>query len=70
MKRSRLEKPAQKPARSEVDDLSFPPPYSEQAKYLFLADIFLAMERHRNVVSLDSSRHFKGAKNAKVKRAA
>jgi hypothetical protein len=42
------------------DDLAFPPPYSEQAKYLELAARFLERdERHnaRKVVSTDTGMH-------------
>jgi len=38
MKRSRLKLVPQ----AQADDLSFPPPFDEQAKYLKLADDFLA----------------------------
>ena len=66
MKRSRLKKAARQP---EADDLSFLPPYSEQAKYLFLADKFL-LNGHRNIVPIDISRHFQRAKKNKDKEAA
>jgi hypothetical protein len=63
MKRSRLKKEAERP---HEDDLSFPPQYSEQSKYLILADKFLSLNGpRRNVVSIDSSKHFKGSKNGK-----
>lgn len=58
MKRSRLNNTAQAP---DAEDLSFPPPYSEQAKFLLLADKFL---------SLDSSKDFKLAKKGEGKSAA
>lgn len=66
MKCSRLKKTAREP---EADDLSFLPPYSEQAKYLFLADQFLSTDGHHNVLPFDTSQHFQRAKN-KGKKAA
>jgi hypothetical protein len=66
MKRSRLKKQARGP---QVDDLSFLPPYSEQSKFLLLADKFLSTHGSRhNVVSIENSKQFKGTK--KVKQAA
>ena len=67
MKRSRLEAKAETP---HVDDLSFPAPFSEQSKYLALADKFLSTNgtRNKNVAQIDSSRHFQ--KTTKKKRAA
>jgi hypothetical protein len=60
MKRKRLNK---KSKPRPLEDLSFPPSYSEQAKYLALADKFLSLdESRRNVVSIDSSRYFKRVK--------
>ena len=50
------------------DDLSFPPPYSEQAKYLALANKFLSLNGSR-VVQIDSAKHFQRAKKT-AKRAA
>ena len=41
MKRNRLKLVSEAPA-PEADDLSFPPPFEEQGKYLKLADEFLA----------------------------
>jgi hypothetical protein len=47
-------------------DLSFPPPFQQQAKYLSLADQFLANNnghvRQRKVQAIDSSKHFQKAK--------
>jgi hypothetical protein len=47
-------------------DLSFPPPFQQQAKYLSLADQFLANNnghvRPRKVQAIDSSKHFQKAK--------
>jgi hypothetical protein len=65
MKHSRLKKKAAGP---QVDDLSFLPPYSEQAKYLLLADKFLSTNGVRgNVVRIDSSKHFqRGNKKKKA----
>jgi len=60
MKRTRLKKVAQK---ARTDDLAFLPPYSDQAKYLLLADKFLSTNRSRDaVVSIDSSKHFRHGK--------
>ena len=64
MKRIRLNKAGQTP---QTDDLSFLPPYSEQAKYLALADKFLSTDEHQNVVSIDGTRqsgHEKKARKA------
>jgi hypothetical protein len=49
----------------EVDDLSFPPPYDQQARYLELASKFLspnAKAEHRgaNVVSIEKWQNRKG----------
>ena len=65
MKRSRLKKKTEVPG---VDELAFPPPFSEQAKYLALADKFLSMNgtRHKNVIRIDSSKHFKRYKSKRV----
>jgi hypothetical protein len=64
MNRSRLKKAAERPPE---DDFSFPPPFSEQAKYLALADKFLSADRmaRKNVVPINSSKHFKAAKKQK-----
>jgi hypothetical protein len=63
MKRTRLKKVAGKP---HGNDLSFPPPYSEQAKYLLLADKFLSTNGSRHdVVSIDRSKHFQRGKKTK-----
>jgi hypothetical protein len=63
MKRRRLMKKAEGP---QVDDLSFPVSYSEQGKYLLLADKFLALHgKRRNVVAIDSSKHFQAARKQK-----
>jgi len=63
MKRSRLKKKAVWP---HADDLSFLPPYSEQAKYLILADKFLSTNGTRhNVVQIDSSKHFQRTQKKK-----
>jgi len=47
-------------------DLSFPPPFQQQAKYLSLADQFLANNnghfRGGKVQAIDSSRHFRRSK--------
>jgi hypothetical protein len=66
MKRTRLKQQAKGPH----EDLSFLPPYSDQAKYLLLADKFLSTNGHRNVVRIDSSKHFKRGKQDKGKSAA
>jgi hypothetical protein len=51
-------------------DLSFPPPFQEQAKYLSLADQFLANNnghfRGGKVQAIDSSRHIQRAKKKKA----
>jgi hypothetical protein len=63
MKRTRLKKVAQ---RRAADDLAFVPPFSDQAKYLFLADKFLSTNGSRDkIVSIDSSKHFQRGKKAK-----
>ena len=63
MKRGRLKIQAGRP---HADDLSFLPPYSEQAKYLLLADKFLSTNGARhNVVQIESSRYFHNAKKRK-----
>jgi hypothetical protein len=56
MKRSQQKKTVEEP---QAEDLSFPPPYTEHAKYLLLADKFLSTNGHRNVVSIDGSKHFR-----------
>jgi hypothetical protein len=47
-------------------DLSFPPPFQQQAKYLSLADQFLATNNGhgpgKKVQEIDSSKHFRRAK--------
>ena len=63
MKRSRMKIQAK---GSHTDDLSFPPPFSEQAKYLALADKFLSTNgTRRNEGQIDSSKHFEDGKKAK-----
>ena len=70
MKRNRLKLVAQAPAPG-ADDLSFPPPFEEQGKYLRLADEFLARasveqeQRKGKIISIGA-----GAENRKSKRAA
>jgi hypothetical protein len=60
MKRSRRKKKAQEP---DAHDLSFPTPYAEQAKYLYLADRFLSTNGTRhNVVRIDTHKNFKANK--------
>lgn len=58
MKRSRL-KLVQK-RKPLVDDLSFMPPYAEQARYIELANTFLSRNGlshpHKNVVSINQRR--------------
>jgi len=63
MKRIRLKTQAKGP---HADDLSFPPPFSEHAKYLALADKFLSANgTRRSVGQIDSSKHFQHGKKAK-----
>jgi hypothetical protein len=63
MKRSRLKTQAKVP---DADDLSFPPPFFEQAKYLALAEKFLSTNAtQRNVGQIDSSKHIQREKTAK-----
>jgi hypothetical protein len=62
MKCSRLKNKTEGP---HEDELSFPPPLSEQAKYLALADRFLSTNGHRNLVSIDTGRNFQRVKNRK-----
>jgi hypothetical protein len=63
-------KPGLLESASKADlDLSFPPPFSEQAKYLEIADKFLSLTRtpHREkLLHVDSSRHSAGSKTKKV----
>jgi hypothetical protein len=72
MKCNRLKLVSQAPA-PEADDLSFPPPFEEQAKYLRLADEFLARtsveqeQRKGRIISIGAGRR---VKNRKSKRAA
>jgi hypothetical protein len=72
MKRNRLKLVSEAPAR-EADDLSFPPPFGEQAKYLKLADEFLARtsveqeQRNGKIISIGTGRR---AKNRRSKSAA
>ena len=71
MKRNRLKLVSEAPAR-EADDLSFPPPFGEQAKYLKLADEFLArtsdeQEQSGKIISIGAGRR---AKNRRSERAA
>ena len=62
MKHSRLKKKAGGPH----DDISFLPPYSEQAKYLLLADKFLSTNGSRyNVISIDGGKNVQRGKKAK-----
>ena len=62
MKHSWLKKKAEGPH----DDISFSPPYSEQAKYLLLADKFLSTNGSRhNVFSIDSGKTLQRGKKAK-----
>lgn len=62
MKRARLKKVAQKPD----DDLAFLPPYSEQAKYLLVADNFLSTNGSRHyLISINGSEHSQREKKAK-----
>jgi len=50
----------------QVDDLNFPVSYFDQGKYLLLADKFLASDgKRRNVVAIDSSKHFQPVKKKK-----
>jgi hypothetical protein len=62
MPRKRLTTKADPP---HTDDLAFLPPYSEQAKYLALANQFLSRDYHRNVISIDSSKQFRRPKKDK-----
>jgi hypothetical protein len=62
MKRDR---PKKKAEGTPGEDLSFPPPYSAQAKYLALADKLLSTNGHRNVVAIDSHEHFYHSKKRK-----
>jgi len=62
MKNSRLNKKTEEP---HGDDLAFLPPYSEQAKYLHLADKALSTNGRHNVVSIDSSKHFRRRKKTR-----
>ncbi len=71
MRRNRLKLVSEAPAR-EADDLSFPPPFGEQAKYLKLADEFLArtsveQEQSGKIISIGAGRR---AKNRRSERAA
>ncbi len=72
MKRNRLKLVSEAPA-PEADDLSFPPPFEEQGKYLKLADEFLARTsveqepREGKIISIGAVRR---VKNRKSKRAA
>ncbi len=71
MKRNRLKLVSEAPA-GEADDLSFPPPFGEQAKYLKLADEFLArtsveQEQSGKIISIGAGRR---AKNRRSERAA
>jgi hypothetical protein len=45
-------------------DLSFPPPFQQQGKYLWLADQFLANSNGHagKVQAIESSKHFRRAK--------
>jgi hypothetical protein len=54
-----------------VDDLSFPPPYHQQARYLELASNFLSakvkVEHHgANVVSIEKWQKFRKGKREKA----
>jgi len=71
MRRNRLKLVSEAPA-GEADDLSFPPPFGEQAKYLKLADEFLArtsveQEQSGKIISIGAGRR---AKNRRSERAA
>jgi hypothetical protein len=54
---------------SETDDLRFPPPFSEQAKYLELADLFLSpadppeQSPGNNIESIETATGFKKSKH-------
>jgi hypothetical protein len=66
MPRNRVQ--IQKPPQRE-DSLSFPVPYREQAKYLKLADDFLALDQPPNsdkVFPTDWGRHAPGWQRKKV----
>jgi len=63
MKRSRLKLVP----KQQADDLSFPPPFDEQAKYLKLADDFLARaeeQSKRKLQSIDTGRRANRRKRA------
>ena len=72
MKLTRLKLVAQAPAPG-ADDLSFPPPFEEQGKYLRLANEFLARtsveqeQRNGKIISIGAGRR---AKNRRSKSAA
>jgi hypothetical protein len=57
--------PTKKAKAPHPDDLSFPASYSEQGKYLLLADKFLSLSERRNVVSIESDKHFQAGKKEK-----
>jgi hypothetical protein len=62
MKRTRKKAVPKPPA----DDLSFIPPYCEQAPYLLLADKFLSLDGSRQKVgSVDSNKRFRRTKKQK-----
>jgi hypothetical protein len=62
---SRRARPSSKSVR---DELAFPVPYSEQAKYLKLADDFLASHWHDSdkVIPIDRGRLFRKLKAKKA----
>jgi len=65
--RLRHMRPAKRIRKADREwELSFPPPFQQQAKYLSLADQFLAKTngqvRRGKVQAIDSSGHFQKAK--------
>lgn len=54
--------------KRKASDLAFLPPFSEQAKYLALADQFIALDktepREGKVVRIDSGKNFRKTKKA------
>jgi hypothetical protein len=63
MKRSQL-----KIQTPHAGDLSFPPPFSEQSKYLALANKFLCTNGtpNNNIAQVDSSGYFQKTKKKKA----
>jgi hypothetical protein len=55
-------------SKTTANDLSFPPPYQQQARYIELANLALSRNgsKSENLVSIDAEKRFRTAKSKKA----